>query len=55
MLNCMASCNPTYYNTLPISATGLSPFLCSQGHQPPLFSTLGQEDLRRLSTRDLPL
>ncbi|CDQ60113.1 unnamed protein product [Oncorhynchus mykiss] len=48
-LRCLVSTNPTTWsqqlvwveyarNTLPCSATGLSPFECSFGYQPPLFS-----------------
>ena len=47
-LRCLVSANPTTWsqqlvwveytrNTLPCSATGLSPFECSLGYQPPLF------------------
>jgi hypothetical protein len=47
-LRCLVSANPTTWsqqlvwveyarNTLPCSATGLSPFACCLGYQPPLF------------------
>ncbi|KAK7883026.1 hypothetical protein WMY93_029200 [Mugilogobius chulae] len=53
-LRCLASQNPTTWskqltwveyahNTLPCSSTGLTPFECVYGYQPPLFSALEEE------------
>uniref|UniRef100_A0A8C1QTJ1 Gypsy retrotransposon integrase-like protein 1 n=1 Tax=Cyprinus carpio TaxID=7962 RepID=A0A8C1QTJ1_CYPCA len=54
VLRCLVSKNPSSWsqqlsmveyahNTLPISATGLSPFECSVGYQPPVFPSLESE------------
>ncbi|KAG1968655.1 retrotransposable element [Pimephales promelas] len=53
-LRCLVSKNPSSWsqrlsmveyahNTLPVSATGLSPFECSVGYQPPIFPSLESE------------
>ncbi len=53
-LQCVVSKNPSSwsqqlsmveyaYNTLPVSSTGLSPFECSVGYQPPIFPSLESE------------
>ncbi|KAI2654750.1 Transposon Ty3-I Gag-Pol polyprotein [Labeo rohita] len=54
MLRCLVSQNPSSlsqqlswveyaHNSLPVSAMGLSPFECSLGYQPPIFSSLESE------------
>ncbi len=54
MLRCVVSKNPSSWsqqlsiveyanNTLPVSSTGLSPFECSVGYQPPIFPSLESE------------
>jgi hypothetical protein len=54
VLQCLVSKNPSSWsqqlsmveyahNTLPVSATGLSPFECSVGYQPPIFPSLESE------------
>ncbi len=64
-LRCLVSKNPTSWsqqlsmveyahNTLPVSSTGLSPFECSVGYQPPIFPSLESESRGSLRPRFCP-